>query len=1478
MQEQYVRKSCVAIASQIILVTTGNGATDANKISRRNGAAGAANVYPSASSTGVPAVTGLDDLQRACDAVVRHAMTLYRLCRRPGGSAINIVSVGTSSGGRGAGTASTAEEAAYCVCAAVMTLEPHLWGSLVRRARLLRPRKPSFIFVAPVAVPPVVVRDVEKFCERSRHLTNMTPASSRGFSSGSTTDGAPSSSLACRETELLAPAPLTSDSCSTTTTTVGLSARQAEAVAACFFFKTMSPAERVRRSDIFEVHVQVPDASASVAASAKTATATTTAVGAPVLEKRNRVVASSLSFLGNFTAAERAATASNTQRIVDGDFAGRERRTALQAMTARGAAAHNAVPCGPNRPLRSHPSRSGASLLPSSSSAASMLFTDGLGGCSGQQIADTTRTNPSFPSSTRGPGSFHAAEEHAEAGGWPSGLSSGSSSRSRDSSPGDGDIGVGKGKSRNRGTRKDTCPQDEQSADTTAVLARLYALALSAEDPASDEPANTEAAMQRQQNDGCAAASTKGTYSLFSTAASPAMLSSDSGLSFVALGASVTHVSDALHWGRLQALVRCPLLFRAIPPPAGSSSTDFPSASATVALSGGGGGGGEALTLETMARVGDVSGVARPGTATVLSTTAAAPRDCTESHCDATLFSPASPLAHVFSVCDAAGPMFSPARVRTSSPQLLLPPPPSLVTDGFLWTRLLICSAWLLVYADGLAGTDDDNTAGLSHAPSASGGRNHSGCIWPRVRPTPAVRAIVAYCVAVVREARAMSAGVTATSRSDLGSVSGTVCCPVCDDLVKEHQTVLWWSTLREDRAALREQVRAVLENSSTDSDGAGIAAALTDHLVCDGRGRRYATPLLCGSEGAPCRIAKLQERWGAHIMQSHTSAPVSRAATATAAMHDSTGDAAVGVDSVDVDAGLRAGGGAATDARDAVSDHTEATTTSTAAVEDLWMALTQRVAATTDFCVFLSSHPTESAASHPLGTASSTIGRPKRFRVGHQGETDCNDQPTFPSGDSDATRSAKEKGSLSTGRHRQSRRVSESHQGRPSRVFPVSDDDDGGDECEDGHHFRAQKGSCFGVALQGSRHAVDDAEEWGRLLCRCGWVNAAPPSASTSPHVYREWASSLFLPSAVPTPQQAATLRRRFSRYSLLDIVRKLVLGRGGEWERYARLLFGNSVRPSSITPPPFPPPPPRIVDGGAAVAVNVSAPPATSSPASYPSPRMRAPSLSLLEDSAPDAGDVYAPQAHAGSCATQMPPSSPQVVDALQVTPNRFSGPLPPPPISSDSTSTNADANLHCAVVSERGSATPLGKSSLPSIPLLVSPLTRQRQKAAIVAAAAAAAPPPPPPSSVTNAQTRVASKVPTSVSDVDASSVQQEEQPQQQEAALSRSSVSVPLEQLRAQQAALYALLHFRPRLPPLREEDAVLECASCFSLFHQECIAPVQRRFMGQAFLCHTCRLRWARPYTTAGGGLVYQKTEHYRGAKVAGGDCAAAPRR
>ncbi|KAG5507456.1 hypothetical protein JIQ42_07753 [Leishmania sp. Namibia] len=1440
MQEQYVCKACGAIAGQIFCVTVGEAAAHAKastgSSSSSVAAARVSTAHPSAISAEAKMATGLDILQRAYDAVVQHAMTLYRLCRRPGGSAIDIVSVGTGSSGGGAGTASAAEEAAYCVCAAVMATEPQLWASLVRRAQLLRPRKPSFLFVSPVTVPPVVVKDIEKFFRRSRCLMRCAAAPTV-FPSGTPAEAAPSAnaappSLACGEVAALVPTVSASASSSATTTSatatspVGLPARQAEAVAACFFFKTMSEAERLRRRDVFEVQVELPVACCSVGASASATTSTTpaasamTAAGASAIAGGAGVVVPSSS--SKLAGAAAGATAADANELAGG--LGKPERQPGFLAAARGAATPATAPGGTGRSLHTRPKRSAASLLPSFSSAPSMLFTDGLSGWGVQQVSGSVCMNPSPLSSTLTPASVDGAEGGAEAFGWPCGVSSGSSSRSRSSSPRDRDTGARKAQGRRPSTVKDDAAPGQQAGGADAVLARLYALALSVEDPAAGEPPHAEGAMQphQQGNDdidqrraGGATASVKGSHALFSAAISPAMLSSESGLSLVALSAAVTHACDALHWGRLQALVRYPLLFRAILPPA--------EASATVALQG----GGEALTVEAMTRMSGCLGMAYT-TATVLPSTATALSDSTAGSRDASSPSPASLISLMSSLYGPAGSIFSPARLHTSSPQLLFPSPPSLVTDGFLWIRLLICSAWLLVYADGLAG--NDKAASVEQAQCATGSRGCSDGVWPRVRPTPAVRAIVAYCTAVVREAREMSAGVAAAAHSGHGTLSGTVCCPVCDDLVKEQQSKLRWSTLRDDHAALRAHVRAVLESNCEDSDEAEIAAALTGDLACEGRGRRIATQVLSGSEGAPCRVAALQQRWGAYIMRAGASATVSHAASAA-------------------------------DARDTAGDDREEAAT---AEGTLWTALTQRVAAATDFCVFLSAHPTESTASPSLAAPSATCGRPKRPRAEYdegaasqaihrrrrQERQNCA-QHAVDSGGSGDARKAEDEGMAVPTRHHSSGRLSGLQQGSSPCHTPGSDNDEWGDDCRS----RAKKASRAGVALQGSRQAVEEAEEWGRLLCRCGWANAAPPSGATSPRIYEEWASSLFLPSAFPTPQQAATLRRRLCRYSLTDIVRKLVLGRGGSWERYAQLLFGGDVCTDSTALPSCSPP---VVEVSAAATADAPPPPMASPSLPYSSPRPRAPSLSLLEEAQVDADCVYVSYTHANPRATHISSPPRQLVDTEQATPRRSLGLALSPQLFCGTASTNVDA----AAASQRCAATPAGKGALPSIPLLVSPLTRRHQMAAASGVVAA-----PPLASPTDVGADATSSVPDGVSNARAPCVRGQD-------TSSRVSVAAPLEQLRAQQAALYALLHFRPRLPPLREEDAVLECASCFSLFHQECIAPVQRNFIGQAFLCHTCRLRWARPYAAAGCGFVHQVPERPHDARVAGGGCAA----
>ncbi|CCW71209.1 unnamed protein product [Phytomonas sp. Hart1] len=63
----------------------------------------------------------------------------------------------------------------------------------------------------------------------------------------------------------------------------------------------------------------------------------------------------------------------------------------------------------------------------------------------------------------------------------------------------------------------------------------------------------------------------------------------------------------------------------------------------------------------------------------------------------------------------------------------------------------------------------------------------------------------------------------------------------------------------------------------------------------------------------------------------------------------------------------------------------------------------------------------------------------------------------------------------------------------------------------------------------------------------------------------------------------------------------------------------------------------------------------------------------------------------------------------------------------------------------------------------------------------------------------------------------------------------------EHYRKQQQRILELLDFIPSIPALKEEDGVLECAQCLTLFHQHCVGPFQRDFFMGYFLCHTCRL-------------------------------------
>lgn len=74
--------------------------------------------------------------------------------------------------------------------------------------------------------------------------------------------------------------------------------------------------------------------------------------------------------------------------------------------------------------------------------------------------------------------------------------------------------------------------------------------------------------------------------------------------------------------------------------------------------------------------------------------------------------------------------------------------------------------------------------------------------------------------------------------------------------------------------------------------------------------------------------------------------------------------------------------------------------------------------------------------------------------------------------------------------------------------------------------------------------------------------------------------------------------------------------------------------------------------------------------------------------------------------------------------------------------------------------------------------------------------------------------------------------------------RAHVQTSIRQLQLQRTQVHELLDFSPRIPPLRDEDAVLECSRCYSFFHQDCVGPEQRDVAQRCFLCHTCRLRCA----------------------------------
>ncbi|KAK7201473.1 hypothetical protein NESM_000210400 [Novymonas esmeraldas] len=1123
MYDQQARQACTAVASQILLVALSDVAAAGRRVSCRGSSGGpathASSVVPSVVSTETQASTGASDLQRACDAVAQHAMSLYRLCRRPGSAAIHIVSSGSSSGG---GAASLVEEAAYCVCAAIMALEPRLWVSLSWRAHALRPRRPSLLFVAPVTASPVVVRDVERFFGRSRHLLRATAIPPAATHASTVSAAAASAAAAAAPlSSASVPAPRTTTTTTMTTAAAaapaahaaGLSARQAEAVAACYFSLSMSPAERRSRCDVLEVRRE-DEGDTRRTAAADAAAAVTGARPSAVLAKGGR--------RGSGRGAPGA--------LAGGDEQGR--RAGLVGVAGGGqvAAAATAVMAGAGDPERRRKTRSTASLL-----AASALFSDGM-------AAWGQRPSVADGASAVAPVTWDARRLDGD---WPSSdASSAGSTQSRGPSPDRDRSSGGGGGAGAATTATTTAAVANAAAAADDVLTRLYAAALAADEEEEEGTAVDEAPPHEGRR-----GTDAGTRTSTSAAAAPSGLLSGGRLSLVALAADVLHTRDALHWARLRAAVRNPLLLR---------------------------------------------------------------------------LAPSLPFAAV--VHPPPLPTLSPPPLL----RLLQSTPASVVTGGALWTRLLICGAWLHVYADSLV---EDGAGGA----------------WQRVLPSPAVQAVVSFCVAVVREAREVSAGVaaTTTTRGGRGDVGGGVCCPVCDSLVKEQLPVLQWTMVRGDRAALAAQVRAVLAGSTADGgdDEAAetTAAALTEDLTREERGRRYATPLLRGSHAAPLRISALQQRWVAYIMGSGAGTP--------------TG---------------------------AVAERGEADSPAVVEAEGLWAALAQRVAAAVDVCAFITAHPSagDPPAAGLMGRGGG--GRLKRRRASHgQGDPDEDEAP-----------------------------------------LPQS----------------------------GSRHAAEAAEEWGRLLARCGWVNAAPPTSGVTPSTCAAWAASLFLPSSTPTAQQAATLHRRLSRYSLADVVRKLVLGRGGSVERYAWLLFGEAhlaEASTRATPPSSPPPPPRAA------------------------------SLSLLDDAAPGA-EADAPLPSVPVVPPSTPPSHPP-------RPHTCTGLPPTPPRAAT------------------------GRGTPPSTPLMTSPPTQPPRQAAAATPTAECCGP-------------------------------------------------APRERRRAQQAALYALLGFRPRLPALREEDAVLECAACFSLFHQRCVAPAQREMMGEAFLCHTCRLRWARPYVREGGGLVYQTAE------------------
>jgi hypothetical protein len=1551
-QDQQVRQACHAIAAQVFLVAPHQlvRRSNANK-SHDTTDANTGERTLASSSTGISdRDSRAEELRCHSDAVARDAMTLYRLCHRQGGHGVVIVPSSFSSGGGGGGGGGGAvEEAAYCVCAAIMSREALLWESLVRRAQLLRPRRPTLGFAPPVMVPPVVVKEVVKFYGRSRHLVPIS-SSSVGGGAGMAADAGV------------------------------LSAQQAEAVAAAFFFKTMSAVERRRRRDIFEVQIPTPSSSAPHEAASAT--------------RANKYAGLPAKLLGRVDGVG--------QRLPPPPSPPPPLASSLSPSASKSGLGYGSggAPAPP---------RCGSLPLPLPFSSSLLAVDDWAGWGGAKDFSKRNRPAAQKGTFAVGQDGMLISADGAVGDGWlcrsssiiNSSSDSGSDSddisrshfeniagsRTTHNEGGGGDSG-GVKRSRKRAKRS-------EAVTDAAVLERLYHLAITP-DAGDEEEAEAEDQQRHRQGgengDTCLLAaagscnerSGRGAPGAVSAVSSQAARASlfvgGKDMSLVGLAAAATQVQDALHWGKLTALVRCPILFRGLSAPhlfLRSHSSAGPTATTA------------ALTAESITCLNNLLGSAYSSSPPVQPPALLLAVDPAASVAAAS-----HPMIDQFVLSyGSAGSFLCPSRLR---PLSLLPRPPSLVTDTFLWTRLLICSAWLTVYSDSLVDDDhgddssfmseeEEGSSRIGSKLNGSGDVSLKDCAHPGVRSSPLVQEVVAYCVAVVKEARAISSGMhdtSATPFSALGrqralhspspafntagssSNSSAVCCPVCDRLVKEQQPVLWWSTLCEDRAVLREQVRALLENGSATEAEAQVAAAVAADGLRDARGgRAYAAPQLSGSGADAGRVAALQTRWAMYVAGVPNTATVPPSST-------------TGVDS---DKSRRGCGGgvqpAAQGGRRLLDDDTipqgEVADTRSSeyngapswltnmgveeVTDTLWAALAQRVAATVDLFSFLSTHPLSNHVrrrSGPTSTAAAAAaGVRKRRRRAATSSDDTTEESTQSSDEANSS------GSTSTGDDAGLRRHPSHHHSsaHPSHLHGA----DAPSITEKVVTTPASTPSTSS-AFQGSRHAQSVAEAWERLLRRRCWVDAVPPRlplqshshhiasptaaavhfalphSSTSPAspslspsivgVYEQWAESLVAPAATPTSQQAAALRRRLSGYRLIDVVRNLVLGRGGQWRQYATLMFGadalleRSIKLASPEPPAEVRTPQLLqedekrnavvsdVDRRALADASHSTGLCSSGAVAAPPPLRRAASMSLLEEDLAVEGTAALTHNHdnddmmehdslllvegpsdeeeerAGSPQTRISSSPPALTSLVS-----FSAPVssPPPPLLPRPVTQSTFLSSPVAGLS----STPTRKFALPSIPLHVSPFSRQAAAAVQSDAARSTAEDEALKPNETTSQTPLASVVRRAAPPTASAATAQNAAPLgspsmvgsaaspplkrstdanagAQDASVPHVTVNekheacgraVPRAQLRAQQAAIRNLLRFHPRFPPLREEDAVLECGSCFSLFHQDCVAPVQRDLVGQVFLCHTCRLRWARPYVEqcGGGGLIQQ---------------------